>query len=88
MGFLCVLKMYYVRLYIVEKKGFGMAPRRCGIRSKSQPLLQKTCLSYTFETLVACVGLCLHMHTVACVRRQWLAYAGSNPRTQAEGYFG
>jgi len=29
--------MYHVRLFIVEKMGFGMAPRQCGI--------QKTCLS-------------------------------------------
>ena len=41
-GFLCVLKMYHVRLYIVEKIGFGTAPGQCGIHSKSQPLLQKT----------------------------------------------
>ena len=34
------------------KMGFGVAPRRCEIRSKPQPLLQKKCLSYTFETLV------------------------------------
>jgi len=44
MGFVCVLKTYHVRLYIVEKMGFGMAPRRCGIHSKPQQLLQKTCL--------------------------------------------
>ena len=41
-GFLCVLKMYNVRLYIVEKIGFGTAPGQCGIYSKPQPLLQKT----------------------------------------------
>ena len=41
-GFLCVLKMYHVRLYIVEKIGFGTAPRQCGIHFKPQPLLQKT----------------------------------------------
>ena len=33
-GFLCVLKMYHVRLYIVEKIGFGTAPGQCGICSK------------------------------------------------------
>ena len=52
MGFLCVLKMYPVRLFIVEKMGFQTAPRRCEISSKPQPLLQKICLSYAFETLV------------------------------------
>ena len=45
-GFLSVLKMYHVKLFIVEKMGFGVAPRRCGIRSKSHPLLQKTYLLY------------------------------------------
>ena len=59
MGFLCVLKMYHVRLYIVEKMGFGTAPRRCGIHSKPRSLLQKTCLSYTSETLAVYVGICL-----------------------------
>ena len=59
MGFLCVLKMYHVRLYIVEKMGFGTAPRRCGICSKPRSLLQKTCLSYTSKTLAVYVGICL-----------------------------
>ena len=45
-GFLSVLKMYHVKLFIVEKMGFGMASRRCGIRSKPHPLLQKTYLLY------------------------------------------
>ena len=56
MGFLCVLKMYHIRLFIVEKMGFGMTPRRCGIHSKPQPLLQKICLSYASEILAAYVG--------------------------------
>ena len=34
MRFLCALKMYHVRLYIVGKMGFGMAPRQCEIHSK------------------------------------------------------
>ena len=41
-GFLYLLKIYHVRLYIVEKMGFGTAPRRYGIHSKPQSLLQKT----------------------------------------------
>ena len=42
--------------------GFGTTPRRCGIHSKPQSLLQKTCLFYTFETqatytpIYACFG--------------------------------
>ena len=28
------LKIYHFRLYIVENKGFGAAPKRCGIHSK------------------------------------------------------
>ena len=55
MGFLYVLKMYHVKLFILEKMGFGMAPRRCEIHSKLQPLLYKTRLSYAFETLAACI---------------------------------
>ena len=68
-GFLCVLKMYHVRLYIVEKIGFGTAPGQCGIHSKPQPLLQKSCLSYAFETLAAYIGMCLRTHALARVRR-------------------
>ena len=37
--FLCVLKIYHVRLFIVEKMGFGTTLRGCGIHSKPQPLL-------------------------------------------------
>ena len=41
MGFLCVLKMYHVRLFIVEKMGFGTAPIQCEIHSKPQPYYRK-----------------------------------------------
>ena len=51
--FICVLKMYHVRLYIVGKTGFGTAPKGCEIHFKPQPLLQKTCFFYVSETLVA-----------------------------------
>ena len=69
MRFLCVSKMYYVRLYIAEKMGFGTTPKRCEIRSKPQPLLQKTCISYVFETLIAYTRMCLRTHALACVCR-------------------
>ena len=71
MGFLCVLKMYHVRLFVVEKMGFGMAPRQCGIHSKPQPLLAllKTCLSYTSETLAAYIRMCLRKYALARVCR-------------------
>ena len=68
MGFLSVLKMYHVRLFIVEKRGFGAAPRQCGIHYKPWPLLQKTCLSYTFETLAAYASLGPCMQATAHVR--------------------
>ena len=55
-GFLCVSKMYHVRFYIVEKMGFGMAPKGCGIHSKPQPLLQKTCLLHASKTLAMYAG--------------------------------
>ena len=53
--------MYHVKLFIIEKIGFGMTPKRCGIHFKPQPLLQKTCMSYSSETLVAYTGMCLRM---------------------------
>ena len=52
-----------------EKMGFGTTPRRCGIHSKPQPLLQKTCLSYASEIIAAYTRLCLRMHALARVRR-------------------
>ena len=69
MGFLCVLKMYHVRLFIFEKMRFGTASKRYGIRSKPQPILQETCLSYASETLAAYARSCLHTHTLALIRR-------------------
>ena len=51
------------------KMGFGAAPRRCGIHSKFQPLLQNTCISYVSKTLVAYEEMCLRMHALALVRR-------------------
>ena len=44
-------------LYNGKKWGFEVVPRRCGVHSKPQPLLQKTCLSYTSETLATYVGM-------------------------------
>ena len=75
MGFVCVLKMHHVRLFIFEKTGFGMASRLCGIYSKPQSLLQKTCLSYAFETLATYARTYLRMHTLAHVRKPQLTYA-------------
>ena len=49
--------------------GFGITPRQCEIHFKPQPLLHKTYLSYTSETLAAYVGMCLRMHALACVHR-------------------
>ena len=55
----------------MEKMGFGMAPRRCGIHSKSQKLLQKTFIFHASETLAAYAGVCLHMHTLATYVGRW-----------------
>ena len=63
------LKMYHVRLFIVEKMGFGTTPRQCKIHSKPQPLLQKTCISYAFETLAV-------TQECVCVCMLWSAYIG------------
>jgi len=79
MGFLCVLKIYCVRLFIVEKIGCGTAPKKCGIHFKSQPLLQKTYLSYTFETLAAYIRMCLRMYALARIRKPRLTYVGRGP---------
>ena len=54
MEFLCVLKMYHVRLFIVEKMGLERL-LDYGIHSKPQPLLQKTCLFDAFQTLATYV---------------------------------
>ena len=76
---LYVLKMYHVRLYIVEKMGFGMVPRRCEIHFKHQPLLQNTCIFYISETLAAYVGVYLHTHALAHVRSPLPTYVGREP---------
>ena len=68
-GFLCVMKMYHVRLFIVEKMGFGMAPKQCEIYSKPQPLLKKSFLSYTSKTQAVYAGMCLHTRALARVHR-------------------
>ena len=57
------------KVFIVEKIGFRTALRQCEIHSKSQPLLQKICLSYTSEILTAYVRMCLCVHALACVHR-------------------
>ena len=78
MGFLCVLKMYHVRLYIVEKMGFGTASKQCEIHSKPQPLLQKTCSFYVSETLAAYARVCLHTHALTHVQAV-ATYVGRGP---------
>ena len=72
-GILYVLKMYHIRLFIVEKMGFETASRLCEIHSKPQPLLQKICISYASETLTAYAKMCLGTHAPA--------YAGHDPST-------
>ena len=59
--------------------GLGTAPKRCGIYSKPQPLLQKTCLSYAFESLATYAKMCLRKHALACVCKPQLTYAGGGP---------
>ena len=69
MGFLCVLKMYHVKFYMVEKMGFEAALRGCEIHSKPHPLLQKICLFHVFETLATYAEMCLCTHALVCVRK-------------------
>ena len=61
--------------------GFGMAPRRCGIHSKPQPLLQKTCIFHASETLAAYAGMCQHTHAFP-------TYTCFGPRTWVKGHIG
>ena len=70
-GFLCVLKMYHVRLYIVEKIGFGIAPRLCEIHFKPQPLLQKTCIFHASKPQMRtqeCAYVCMLWPTYTHIR--------------------
>jgi len=53
-----------------------MAPRQCGINSKLQPLLQKTCFFHTSETLAVYAGLCLRTHALARVCKSQPMYVG------------
>ena len=71
-GFLSPLKIYHVRLFIMEKMEFGMTPRRCGIHSKPQPLLQKTCLFMSLKP-----QLCTH--ALGHVRRLLPTYVSQGP---------
>ena len=79
MGFLFLLKMYNERFYILEKMGFGMTSRQCGIHSKPQPLLQKTCLFNTSETLAMYGGVCLCTNALAHVCKLLPTYVGRWP---------
>jgi len=54
--------------------GFVTAPRRCGIHSKPQSLLQKTCLLYASETLATYAKMCLCTHALTCVHKPQLTY--------------
>ena len=77
LGFLCVLKkVLYMAIYIVKME-VGTTPKRCEIHSKSQSLMQKTCLFYVSGTLHTCAGsgmrvhaLWLHLQADSYVHRQ------------------
>ena len=80
MRFLCVLKIYHVRIFIVWKKGFGTIPRRCGIRSKPQHKYRKLVL-YKFLKIAICV------QDQAYVRMQKATYVSWFIHTHSEGFF-
>ena len=69
MGFLCVLKIYHISLFIVEKMGFGMTHRLCGIHSKPTHY----CRKFVFHMLLK-PQLCSQEH--ACIRMIYLVHAG------------
>ena len=63
------LKVPRMAIYIVKMGGFGMAPRRCGIHSKSQSLMQKTYFLVLLKPyLQARTLVCVRM-LLGCVRR-------------------
>ena len=76
MRFMCVLKIYHIRHFIVEKMGFGTALKQCGIHSKSQPLLQKTCLFHASKTLAMHTGMCQCTHALAHEHKPLPMYVG------------
>jgi len=57
----------------VGKMGFGTAPRRCGIHSKPQLLLQKTCLFYVSKTQAVDARVCLRTHALAHVPSHFIS---------------
>ena len=65
-NFVCLENVPYKAFYS-RKNGFGSTFRRCGIHSKPQLLLQKTCISYASEILAAYTGMCLCTHVLAHV---------------------
>ena len=67
MRFLYVLKIYHVKLFIVEKMGFGTAPRRCALAIIAENLIVEN------------ARMCLHMHALARVRKPRLTYVGQRP---------
>ena len=69
MGFLCVLKMYHIRLFIVEKMGLERLVDDGGFIPNLSHYCKKTCLSYTSETLAAYIRMCLRKYALARVCR-------------------
>ena len=66
---MCFENVPYKALYSEKKKmGFGTAPRRYGIHSKPQQLLQKTCIFHASETLAAYARVYRCTHALVHVR--------------------
>ena len=82
MEFLYVLKMYHVKLFIVEKK-WGL--ERLPNNARFIPNLSHYCKKIAFSILLKPK---LRMQDCAYVRILWPIYTGFYPRMWAEGYFG
>ena len=80
-GFLYVLKIYHVRLYIVEIMGLERLPNDV----RFIPNLSHYCRKLAF---FMSLKPWLRMQECACVCMLWPMYAGYCPRMWAEGYFG
>ena len=79
--FLCVLKMYHVRLFIVEKMGLEWLLDDVGFIQN----LSRYCRKLVFYMLLKPQ---LRMQKCAYIRMLWPTYVGCCPCTWAEGHFG
>ena len=79
MGFLCVLKMYHVKLYIMGKNRVWNGSQIMWDSFQTLANIAENFLSYASKTLTVYAGMCLRMHALACVHRPRPTYVGRGP---------